>query len=265
MTRPRSSGASVGQLSSAGATTFAMASLGLEVAGIVFSLVSAFRSGIEIVDRVGDQRRRRDRRKPGSRHRRNDASSAASSAQRRLDADEARLSRSLGKGPQHISREYERDLALVGDGFASGDRTACPRLILGFNICVVLCAIRIMTVSLYRFIRLILWLPAGQRSCSRCPYIPGRHAAEAQHRPRQHHLVLSDVCRRQCCARGAAGLRISDSAVGADAQGCRRGAGKSVHEAVDRVFSELGRADTADDGASHATVSGVEGQAKVQA
>ncbi|KAI9750098.1 MAG: hypothetical protein M1815_002016 [Lichina confinis] len=100
-----------------------MASLGLEVAGIVFSLVSAFRSGIEIVDRVGDQRRRRDRRKPGSRHRRNDTSPSASSAQRRLDADEARLSRSLGKGPEHISREYERDLALLGDGFARGDYT----------------------------------------------------------------------------------------------------------------------------------------------
>lgn len=105
-------------------------SVGLEVAGIVFSIISAFRSGIEIVDRVGDRRRRR-RRRLGSDHRRNDAASSASSSttisstHRRLDNDEARLSRSLSKAPEQINREYERDLALVGTDFARGDRTDC--------------------------------------------------------------------------------------------------------------------------------------------
>ncbi|KAI9779760.1 MAG: hypothetical protein M1816_003429 [Peltula sp. TS41687] len=99
---------------------------GLEVAAVVFSLISAFRSGIDVVHRLCDSRRlrRRRRRVHGSRHDLRKASSTAPSLTNSLDEKQLQLTRSLGRAPEDIGREYEKDLAVLGDEFAKGDAIA---------------------------------------------------------------------------------------------------------------------------------------------
>lgn len=96
---------------------------GLEVAAVVFSLISAFRSGIDVVHRLCDSRRLRHRRRRvhSSRHDLRQASSTAPSVTSSLDEEQLQLTRSLGRAPEDISREYEKDLAVLGDEFAKGD------------------------------------------------------------------------------------------------------------------------------------------------
>ena len=117
-------------------------SAALEVAAVVFSLISAFRSGIDVVHRVGDRRRqsRLGRRGQGRRVALLSTSSSSSSSstppapsstwssssstlarRRRFEEDEVTLTNSLGKAPDEIGSVYEQNLADLGLEFARGD------------------------------------------------------------------------------------------------------------------------------------------------
>ncbi|KAI9821542.1 MAG: hypothetical protein M1826_000619 [Phylliscum demangeonii] len=97
---------------------------GLEVAAVVFSLISAFRSGIDVVRRIGDKRRVRSRRRrlPPS------SSASVTSTPRAQDVDDGdgewELTCSLTRAPAEIGQEYEQNLAVLGERFARGDVVA---------------------------------------------------------------------------------------------------------------------------------------------
>ena len=77
------------------------------VSNCVLSIVASFSSGVDVL-----RARRR------SSQRRGPANGAGTGAE---DQDEVRLSRSLRRGPEDITREYRKSLLSVGDRFAVGD------------------------------------------------------------------------------------------------------------------------------------------------
>ena len=112
-------------------------SVALEIAAVVFSLISAFRSGIDVVRRVGDRRRRSKLGRRGRGRRVGPLSSSSSSStpsapssslssstlarRRRFEEDEVTLTSSLRKAPDEIGSMYEQNLADLGLDFARGD------------------------------------------------------------------------------------------------------------------------------------------------
>jgi hypothetical protein len=77
-----------------------------DVSGSVLSIIAAFRSGLDIFNRV----RRRDK-KTKKRH----------VSQHRNSTEELQLGKSLRRGPSAIRRHYETSLEALGAPFAAGD------------------------------------------------------------------------------------------------------------------------------------------------
>ncbi|KAF2769102.1 hypothetical protein EJ03DRAFT_327692 [Teratosphaeria nubilosa] len=75
------------------------------VSGCVMNIVASFASGLDVLKKLKETRRRRKR----------------SAANRIAGDEEQRLNKSLRQGPEDIGRQYRQSVQVAGDQFAIGD------------------------------------------------------------------------------------------------------------------------------------------------
>lgn len=81
-----------------------------DVQGCVYSIVTAFTSGLDVLKKLREKRKQKKSRTKSDKEK-----------ELRRMSDELELHNSLSRGPIDISREYERSVGYSGGQFARGD------------------------------------------------------------------------------------------------------------------------------------------------